>query len=168
MRNKLLEIAIKIVLAVLEILFAGALIYFRVLNTGWILILMGLFLAVWLLIHLALMAVFIASLKLHIFDILLYLAVHFFYTFAWLLQSDGGDSDLVTWTIQKVYDWPPLYPFLKQYGDTLAGYAGGATVICYILIIILLIVKLVQFTRSRRKSQAVPQPVTTQPVETQP
>jgi len=151
--NKLPEILIKIALVVLEIIFAGVLVYFRVLNTGWILILMGLGLVIWLLVHLALMTVFIASLKLQLLDISLYLAVHFFYTWAWLLQPDGGDSDVVTWTLQKVYDWPALDPFLKQYGDTLLAYAGGATVICYLLIILLVIVKLIQFTRSRRKSQ---------------
>ena len=148
--NKLPEILIKIFLAGLELLFIGALAYARVLNTGWILILMGFGLIIWIVIHLALMAVFIASLKLHILDILLYLAVHLSYTLAWLFQSDGGDSDLVTWTIQKIIDPPALAPFLKQYGDTLAGYAGAATLICYILILILLIVKLIQYTRTRK------------------
>ena len=158
MKTTLPEILLKIALAILELLFVGALLYARILNTGWMMIILGLGLIIWLIIHLALMFVFIAGLKLRIIDILLYLTVHFFYTFAWLLQSDGGDSDTVTWTIQKVFNPPAFDPFLKQYGDILLGYAGAATLFCYLLIIILIIVKLVQSARSRSKGEAVPRP----------
>ena len=53
MKTIIPEVLIKIGLAVLEIIFVGALAYARILNTGWILILMGIGLLAWIVIHLA-------------------------------------------------------------------------------------------------------------------
>jgi hypothetical protein len=156
MKKILPNIIIKVVLVIIELVFVGVLAYMRLMNAGWMLFILGIGLIAWIVIHLVLMAVFIASLRLNLFDILLYLAVHFFYLFGWLLQSDGGDSDVVTWTIQQIYSSPALTAFLEKNGDNLLVFMGSATVLCYFIIVIYLIVRLVLFMMSRRKKE-VPQ-----------
>ena len=152
MKNKLLEILLKILLGIAELAFVGILGYLRILNTGWLLILFGLGLVLWVIFHLGLMAAFIASFKLKLPDVALYLALHFFYLWAWLLQSDGGDSDRVSWTIQTLYSSSALDLFLAKWGDTLFWTMSIASFICYLLICILLLVRLVAFLNTRKKA----------------
>ena len=152
MKNKLVEILLKILLGGAELAFVGGLGYMRVLNTGWLLILFGLGLLLWVVVHLGLMALFIASLRLKALDIALYLGLHFLYLWAWLLQSDGGDSDRTTWTIQSLYVFPALDPLLTKWGDTLFWAAFIATLVCYLAVSILLIVRLVKLVKARPES----------------
>ena len=159
MQTKLPAILTKIALIALEILFVGLIGYFRMQNIGWIFIIFGLALLLWDLIHLGLLTTFIITLKPRPLDILLYLAVHFFYLWGWLLQSDGGDSDYISWTIQQFYSSTPFTAFLKQNGDTLCLYAIGATLLCYLIITILVITRLVKYLQSRRTNPA-PTPAT--------
>ena len=153
MKNKLPKNLIKFLLAGAEVLFVGILCYLRVLNGGWNLLFYGILLILWALIHLGLMTAFIVSLKLSMIDIVLYLAVHFFYLWAWLFQYDGGDSPSSSgWTIQTIHHIAALDPFLQQWGDTLFQVMSIATFVCYLIIFILLVVRLVQFLRSRDKN----------------
>jgi hypothetical protein len=150
MKNKLPEILIKFLLAGAEIIFVGVLCYLRVLNTGWLLLIFGIVLILWALFHLGLMTAFIVSLRLSALDIALYLAVHFFYLWAWLFQSDGGDSGDTTWTIQAIRPIAALAPFLEKWGQTLFWIMSIATIVCYLMIAILLCIHLLQFLRSRQ------------------
>ena len=152
MKNKLVEILLKVLLGGAELAFVGGLGYMRILNTGWLLILFGLGLVLWVVFHLGVMAVFIASFRLKILDTALYLALHFFYLWAWLLQSDGGDSDKATWTIQSLYYIPGLDPLLTKWGDTLFWAAFIATLVCYLAVGIVLLVRLVKFLKTRPKN----------------
>jgi hypothetical protein len=151
MKNKLLEILLKVSLGIGEVAFVGVLCYLRILNTGWLLILFGLLLVLWVFLHLGLMAAFIASFRMNLVDIALYLALHVFYLLAWLFQSDGGDSDKVYWTIQKLYYIPALDPYLDKWGETLFWVMSAATLVCYLLISIVLVVRLVKFLKTRPK-----------------
>jgi hypothetical protein len=146
------KILIKFLLVGAEIVFVGILCYMRVLNMGWLLFIYGILLILWMLIHLGLMTSFIVTLRLSAMDIALYVAVHFFYLWAWLFQSDGGDSGDTGWTIQTIHYIAVLDPFLKKWGDPLFWIMSSATFICYLIITILLCIRLVQFLRSRNKN----------------
>ena len=156
MKNKLPNTQTKYLLIGAEVLFVGILCFMRVLNMGWMLIIFGILLILWALIHLGLMIAFIVSLRLNVIDIALYLAVHFFYMWAWLFQYDGGDSGGSRWTIQTIPYIAALDPFLQQWGDTLFQIMSIATFVCYLIIFILVVPRLVQFLKSRNKnSQSV-------------
>jgi hypothetical protein len=152
MKNKLPEILIKFLLFGAEIVFVSILCYMRVLNVGWMLLIYGILLILWVLIHMGLMTAFIVSLKLSAVDIALYIAVHFFYLWAWLFQADGGDSGDTGWTIQTIHHIAALDPFLLKWGDTLFWIMSIATFVCYLIIAIRLFIRLVQFLRSRNKN----------------
>ena len=139
-----------------ELVFVGTLAALRVMNMGWMLILFGLLLVVWIIFHLGLMTAFVVGIRLSIIDVLLYLALHFFYLAAWLFQSDGGDSGAVRSTIEVLFDNDAFAAFLQKWGDNVFWVAMVASVICYLVIGILLIVRLVRRQRARR---LVPQPV---------
>ncbi len=156
MKSKLPEILLKVLLGGAELIFAGILCYLRVLNAGWLLIIFGLGLVLWVLLHLGLMTAFIVSFRLSIIDIALYLAVHFFYLWAWLLQSDGGDTGGISWTIQKIYYFSTLNPYLEKWGESLFWAMSIATFICYLIISILLVVRFVKFLKTRNKSVQLP------------
>ncbi len=150
MQKQYPQLVFKILLMLFELLFVGALLYLRLLNFGWMFIIFGILLLGWVLFHLALMAAFIAGFKVSIIDIGLYLGVHFFYLAAWLFQSDGGDSGGATWVIQLIYNSNPLAAFLQKMGDNLFYAMTAGTFLCYVLIGILLIVRLVRAVRARR------------------
>ena len=152
MKNKLPEILLKVLMGFAELFFVGILGYLRVLNIGWLLIIFGLGLVLWVLFHLGLMTAFIVSFRLRLVDIALYLGLHFFYVGAWLFQSDGGDSGGISWTVQKIFYISALDPFLERWGETLFWVTSIATFVCYLLIGILLIVRLLKFLKARRKS----------------
>ena len=155
MNNKLLpEIIVKVVLVGFELLFVGILCALRLQIIGWMLVILGLGFILWVLVHLGLLTVFIISIKARVIDILLYLAVHFFYLFAWLFQSDSDDGGGYHWAIQQISAWPSLDPFLKKWGDTVFGVAFIATFICYVLIAILLVVKLVKAAQAQKTPAA--------------
>jgi hypothetical protein len=155
MKNRLPEILLKVFLGLMELVFVGLLCALRVANIGWLLIIFGLGLVVWVLLHLGLMTAFIVSFKLRLLDIALYLAIHFFYLWAWLFQSDGGDTGGVSWTIQKIHYFPALDPFLEKNGDALFWGMSIATFGCYLLLGILLVVRLVRTIQARNKSASV-------------
>ena len=151
MTKRLPEILIKAALIGVELLFVGLLCALRLQIIGWGLIILGLGILLWVLVHLGLMTAFIIGLKIRLPDILLYLAVHTFYLTAWLFQSDGGDGGDYMWAIQQINAWPSLTPFLNKYGDTVFWWAFAATLLSYLLIVILLIVKLVKYARTLEK-----------------
>jgi len=150
MQKNLTSIVFKLLLGGFELLFVGVLCYMRVMDIGWMLIIFGLLLLPWVLLHLALMAVFIGSFKISLIDIGLYLAVHFFYLAAWLFQYDGGDSGEVAWVIQQIYDSANMTAFLQKWGDNLFYAALAGTIVVYLLIGALLVIRLVRYTRARR------------------
>lgn len=155
MKKKLPEILIKLVFTGMELAFVGLVAYIRILNIGWMLIIFGLLLVLWILFHLGVMTAFIASLRLSIIDIplyLLYLAIHFFYLGGWLLQVDGGDDGNSSWTINAIFSNPSLNAFLDQWGETLFWIMAIGAFICYLLIILVVIVRLIQWLRARNKS----------------
>jgi hypothetical protein len=154
MKNRLPEILLKLILFGAELIFVGGLGYLRVLNIGWLLFIYGLLLIPWILIHLGLLAVFIARLKVNLLDLGLYLIVHFFYLGAWLFQSDGGDSGGARWTVQVVFDPPSLIPFLTQWGDILFWVMLCATLIGYLFIIIRVILSLNTSLKNKPPSSA--------------
>ena len=164
MDKRLAEVLIKFSLCLFELLFVGILCYYRVENIGWMLVILGLGILFWVLIHIALMITFIATLKLHILDLILYLAVHFFYLLAWLFQADVGDTGGTNWTIQQIYTWPALDPFLQKYGETVFWYALGGTLLCYALIVILLFITLVKTARAQKKTTPLPEPPPPAPI----
>jgi hypothetical protein len=155
MNKKTIEICLKILLFGAVLIFVGALCVLRVMNMGWYLIIFGLGLAVWVLIHLGLMAVFIAFLRLKPLDIILFLAVHFFYLWAWLFQVDGGDIGGAVWTFQQIIPFHGLDPFLNDWGEIIFWVMGGVTLVGYIWMVVLLVMRLVRHTKNRRKTAAL-------------
>ena len=150
MKPQLPEILIKIALVGFEFLFVGILCALRLQIIGWMLVILSIGFILWVLVHLALLTTFIITLKPRLIDILLYLALHFFYLFAWLFQSDSPDGGGYIWAIQQLGPWPSLDPFLKQYGDNLFWIAFSGTLICYALIVIRLLFKLVKAAQAQK------------------
>lgn len=143
----------RLILAGFELAFVSALVILRIMNIGWILVIFGLLLVVWLLFHLGLMTAFIVGMKLSPIDLVLFLALHFFYFSAWLFQVDGGDTGGLRWTVEVLFDNVSFAAFLQNWGDTLFLFAVAATFACYLLIGILLIVRLVRWRRAHRQSR---------------
>ncbi len=145
MENTHLSPLIKILLIGAEVLFVGTLFLMRLAIGGWLLIILvvPLILFLWALVHLGLMTAFIIFLRSSKIDIALYLAVHFFYLGAWLFQTDADDNR-VTWTIRLFPYTDFLDPFLKEWGGLLFLVTSVATFVCYLLIFILVVIRLVR------------------------
>lgn len=158
MKNNQLVIIAKIFLGVVEVVYVGGLCFLRVLNIGWLLIIFGLVLVLWVVVHLGLMTALITSFKTNWMDISLYLAVHFFYLWAWLLQVDGGDTGPILYTLQKIINPPGLTPFLEKWGDHLFWVTAILTLVCYVLIGILLARRWVKYLKDRKDRSLVKQP----------
>lgn len=152
MQKNLPAILVKLFLIGAEFAFVCGVFYLRFLNIGWMFIIFGLGLLLWALVHFGLLATLIASARPSWVDLLLYPAVHFFYLVAWLLQSDGGDDGNIVWTIQHIFDNNALLSFLQKWGDDLSMAMAVATLLCYVLIVIVLIVRLVRWLASRRSN----------------
>ncbi len=144
LEHKHLSALTKILLIGAEVLFVGILFLMRLGIAGWLLIIFGVLLILWAFVHLGLMTAFITVLRSSKIDIALYLAVHFFYLGAWLFQTDAGDNR-VTWTIRLLPYTDFLDPFLKEWGGVLFLVTSIATLVCYLLILILVVIRLVRF-----------------------
>ena len=149
MNKNILSILPKLALTFLEFVFIAILFYFRILTIGWLFIIFGIFILAWAIIQLGLLKIFIFSTKYSLLDIGLYLAAHFFYLIGWLFQFDGGDSGGTYWVIQRIYSSDALTSFLGSYGDKIFWSATVGSVLCYIVIGIILIVRLILKIRAR-------------------
>jgi len=155
MKNNLESAGIRLILVLIELVFVGGLIYIRIQNFGWMALIFGIVLLLWVFFHLGLMVAFIVGARLSVLDALLYLGVHFFYLLGWLMQSDGGDDGPVRWTIEVFYSSTPFNDVLQKWGENLFWVGCIGAVIFYVVIGILLIVRLVVWLRARGKSTAV-------------
>ncbi len=150
MARKDLDIWIKFLLIGAEVLFVGILSLMRIAITGWLVLIFGFLLIAWVVFHLVLMSVFILNLRSSTLDMVLYIAVHLSYLLAWLFQSDADDVQ-VRWVIQLFPFTGGLEPFLAAWGNTLFLITTAATLVCYAVIFILVIVRIVQFLVSLNK-----------------
>ena len=151
MADKELDIRVKFLLIGAEALFVSILGLMRLLILGWLALIFGILLIVaWMGFHIVLMTAFILSLRSRIIDWVLYGAVHLFYMLAWLFQYDADDLR-IWWVIQLLPFTGGLEPFLNEWGGTLFLIMAAATFICYVIIFILLIVRIVQFLVSLNK-----------------
>ncbi len=151
MANEELDVRVKFLLIGAEALFVSILVLMRLSIAGWLALIFGILLiAAWISFHLVLMTAFILSLRSSIIDWVLYGAVHLFYMLAWLFQYDADDLR-IWWVIQLLPFTGGLEPFLTEWGGTLFLIMAAATFICYVIIFILLIVRIVQFLVSLNK-----------------
>jgi len=142
--DKKLDIRIKFLLIGAEVLFVSILGLMRLSIAGWLALIFGILLIVaWIGFHIVLMTAFILSLRSSIIDWVIYGAVHWFYMLAWLFQNDGDDVR-IRWVIQLLPFTGGLEPFLNKWGGTLFLIMAAATFICYVIIFILLIVRIVR------------------------
>jgi hypothetical protein len=149
--DKKLDIRVKFLLIGAEVLFVSILGLMRLSIAGWLALIFGILLIVaWIGFHIVLMTAFILSLRSRIIDWVLYGAVHLFYMLAWLFQYDADDLR-IWWVIQLLPFTGGLEPFLNEWGGTLFLIMAAATFICYVIIFILLIVRIVQFLVSLNK-----------------
>ena len=148
-----LDIRVKFLLIGAEVLFVSILGLMRLSIAGWLFLIFGIFLLIlliWIGFHIVLMTAFILSLRSSIIDWVIYGAVHWFYMLAWLFQYDADDLR-IWWVIQLLPFTGGLEPFLTEWGGTLFLIMAAATFICYVIIFILLIVRIVQFLMSLNK-----------------
>ena len=152
MSDKKLDIWVKFLLIGAEVLFVSILALMRLSIAGWLFLIFPilLILLIWIGFHIVLMTAFILSLRSSIIDWVIYGAVHWFYMLAWLFQNDGDDVR-IRWVIQLLPFTSGLEPFLNKWGGTLFLITAAATFICYVIIFILLIVRIVQFLVSLNK-----------------
>lgn len=153
MSDKKLDIRIKFLLIGAEVLFVSILGLMRLSIAGWLFLIFGIFLLIlliWIGFHIVLMTAFILSLRSSIIDWVIYGAVHWFYMLAWLFQCDADDVR-IRCVIQLLPFTGGLEPFLNKWGGTLFLIMAAATFICYVIIFILLIVRIVQFLVSLNK-----------------
>lgn len=153
MSDKKLDIRIKFLLIGAEVLFVSILGLMRLSIAGWLFLIFGIFLLIlliWIGFHIVLMTAFILSLRSSIIDWVIYGAVHWFYMLAWLFQCDADDVR-IRCVIQLLPFTGGLEPFLNKWGGTLFSIMAAATFICYVIIFILLIVRIVQFLVSLNK-----------------
>jgi len=151
--DKKLDIRVKFLLIGAEVLFVSILGLMRLSIAGWLFLIFGIFLLIlliWIGFHIVLMTAFILSLRSSIIDWVIYGAVHWFYMLAWLFQYDADDLR-IRWVIQLLPFTGGLEPFLNKWGGTLFLIMAAATFICYVIIFILLIVRIVQFLVSLNK-----------------
>jgi hypothetical protein len=151
--DKKLDIRIKFLLIGAEVLFVSILGLMRLSIAGWLFLIFGIFLLIlliWIGFHIVLMTAFILSLRSSIIDWVIYGAVHWFYMLAWLFQCDADDVR-IRCVIQLLPFTGGLEPFLNKWGGTLFLIMAAATFICYVIIFILLIVRIVQFLVSLNK-----------------
>lgn len=145
MSDKKLDIWVKFLLIGAEVLFVSILALMRLSIAGWLFLIFPilLILLIWIGFHIVLMTAFILSLRSSIIDWVIYGAVHWFYMLAWLFQNDGDDVR-IRWVIQLLPFTGGLEPFLNKWGGTLFLITAAATFICYVIIFILLIVRIVR------------------------
>ncbi|MGY2711488.1 hypothetical protein [Thermostichus sp. MS-CIW-28] len=145
MSDKKLDIWVKFLLIGAEVLFVSILALMRLSIAGWLFLIFPilLILLIWIGFHIVLMTAFILSLRSSIIDWVIYGAVHWFYMLAWLFQNDGDDVR-IRWVIQLLPFTGGLEPFLNKWGGTLFLIMAAATFICYVIIFILLIVRIVR------------------------
>jgi hypothetical protein len=150
--DKKLDIRVKFLLIGAEVLFVSILGLMRLSIAGWLFLIFGilLILLIWIGFHIVLMTAFILSLRSSIIDWVIYGAVHWFYMLAWLFQCDADDVR-IRCVIQLLPFTGGLEPFLNKWGGTLFLIMAAATFICYVIIFILLIVRIVQFLVSLNK-----------------
>jgi len=151
--DKKLDIRIKFLLIGAEVLFVSILGLMRLSIAGWLFLIFGIFLLIlliWIGFHIVLMTAFILSLRSSIIDWVIYGAVHWFYMLAWLFQCDADDVR-IRCVIQLLPFTGGLEPFLNKWGGTLFLIMAAPTFICYVIIFILLIVRIVQFLVSLNK-----------------
>jgi hypothetical protein len=143
--DKKLDIWVKFLLIGAEVLFVSILALMRLSIAGWLFLIFPilLILLIWIGFHIVLMTAFILSLRSSIIDWVIYGAVHWFYMLAWLFQNDGDDVR-IRWVIQLLPFTGGLEPFLNKWGGTLFLITAAATFICYVIIFILLIVRIVR------------------------
>jgi hypothetical protein len=143
--DKKLDIWVKFLLIGAEVLFVSILALMRLSIAGWLFLIFPilLILLIWIGFHIVLMTAFILSLRSSIIDWVIYGAVHWFYMLAWLFQNDGDDVR-IRWVIQLLPFTGGLEPFLNKWGGTLFLIMAAATFICYVIIFILLIVRIVR------------------------
>jgi hypothetical protein len=143
--DKKLDIRVKFLLIGAEVLFVSILALMRLSIAGWLFLIFPilLILLIWIGFHIVLMTAFILSLRSSIIDWVIYGAVHWFYMLAWLFQNDGDDVR-IRWVIQLLPFTGGLEPFLNKWGGTLFLIMAAATFICYVIIFILLIVRIVR------------------------
>lgn len=150
MVRKDLDIRIKFLLIGAEVLFVGILGLMRIAITGWLVLIFGFLLIAWVVFHLVLMSAFILNLRSSTLDMVLFIAVHLSYLLAWLFQSDADDVR-VRWVIQLFPFTGGLEPFLAEWGGTLFLITAVVNLVCYAVIVILVIARIVQFLVSLNK-----------------
>lgn len=145
-----LDDRIKFLLIGVEVLFVYIFGLVRLATMEWLSLFAWMGLLMWPFVHVMIVSAFILSFRLRFTDAVLYIAVHLFFLLAWLLQSDFANNR--TWIVFEKFPFiRGLEPFLSEWGSTLFLTMAAATLVCYAVLFILVIVRIVQFLVSLNK-----------------
>ncbi|MEJ5343931.1 MAG: hypothetical protein WHS83_03365 [Chloroflexus sp.] len=145
-----LDDRIKFLLVGVEVLFVYIFGLVRLATMEWLSLFAWMGLLLWSFVHVMIVSAFILSFRLRFTDAVLYIAVHLFFLLAWLLPLDFASNR--TWIVFEKFPFiRGLEPFLIEWGSTPFLTMATATLVCYAVIFILVIVRIVQFLVSLNK-----------------